>query len=32
MLEKREIFNKLPFVGNFEKDKTDFLLKIARHC
>ena len=29
MREKREIFNELPFVSNFEKDKTDFLLKIG---
>ena len=29
MWEKREIFNELPFVSNFEKDKTDFLLKIG---
>lgn len=29
MWEKREIFSELPFVSNFEKDKTDFLLKIG---
>ena len=29
MWEKAEIFNELPFVSNFEKDKTDFLLKIG---
>ena len=29
MRGKRGIFNELPFVENFEKDKTDFLLKIG---
>ncbi|MCY4262641.1 MAG: GDSL-type esterase/lipase family protein [Candidatus Dadabacteria bacterium] len=29
MREKEEIFNELPFIENFEKDKTDFLLKIG---
>ena len=29
MWEKKEIFSELPFVSNFEKDKTDFLLKIG---
>lgn len=29
MWEKTEVFSELPFVGDFEKDKTDFLLKIG---
>lgn len=26
----RKIFEELPFVGNFPKDKTDFLLRIGQ--
>ncbi len=29
MRGKEEIFSELPFVSNFEKEKTDFLLKIG---
>jgi len=26
---KKKTFNELPFIGNFDKTKTDFLLKIS---